>query len=247
MHGIGGSSSGAIAAFTVAWERPDDFRKVLSNVGSFVNLRGAGTSTRRRCWRPRRNRSGCFFATDGTTQPRPPHGPIRRDPRLVLPERPADEGPRAEGLRRELVPGGMNNHGQKFGGAILPEMMRWLWRDGLGVHRPERQAGAGLQPARREEVMTANSFRLHVTPHRPTDWLVTMTSSDRSRRSFLKTSVALAGTTPLIAGSLRAQSGNVARPLIAYVGTFQFLLSAMCCRRRWTCPRATAAASTCSG
>ena len=25
---------------------------------------------------------------------------------------------------------GMNNHGQKFGGAIFPEMMRWLWRDG---------------------------------------------------------------------------------------------------------------------
>jgi hypothetical protein len=25
---------------------------------------------------------------------------------------------------------GMNNHGQKFGGAILPDMMRWLWRDG---------------------------------------------------------------------------------------------------------------------
>jgi hypothetical protein len=40
MHGIGGSSSGAIAAFPVAWQRPDAFRKVLSNVGSFVNLRG---------------------------------------------------------------------------------------------------------------------------------------------------------------------------------------------------------------
>jgi len=39
-HGIGGSSSGAIAAFTVAWERPNDFRKVLSNVGSFTNIRG---------------------------------------------------------------------------------------------------------------------------------------------------------------------------------------------------------------
>ena len=35
-----GSSSGAIAAFTVAWERPNDFRKVISIVGSFVNLRG---------------------------------------------------------------------------------------------------------------------------------------------------------------------------------------------------------------
>ena len=39
-HGIGGASSGAIAAFTVAWERPNDFHKVLSIVGSFVNLRG---------------------------------------------------------------------------------------------------------------------------------------------------------------------------------------------------------------
>src|SRR5215469_16873965 len=35
-HGIGGASSGAIAAFTVAWQRPGQFRKVLSLVGSFV-------------------------------------------------------------------------------------------------------------------------------------------------------------------------------------------------------------------
>jgi enterochelin esterase family protein len=40
MRGIGGSSSGAICAFTVAWERPDQFRKVYSSVGSFTNLRG---------------------------------------------------------------------------------------------------------------------------------------------------------------------------------------------------------------
>src|SRR5260221_14431070 len=39
-HGIGGASSGAIAAFPVAWQRPNEFRKVLSIVGSFVNLRG---------------------------------------------------------------------------------------------------------------------------------------------------------------------------------------------------------------
>lgn len=37
---IGGSSSGAICAFNVAWERPDQFGKVYSNVGSFTNLRG---------------------------------------------------------------------------------------------------------------------------------------------------------------------------------------------------------------
>jgi 6-phosphogluconolactonase len=43
---------------------------------------------------------------------------------------------------------------------------------------------------------------------------------DRSQRSFLKTSVALAGTIPLMAGLLQTQSGVAAGPLIAYVGTF---------------------------
>ena len=40
LRGIGGSSSGAIAAFTAAWNRPDLFRRVLSYIGSYVNLRG---------------------------------------------------------------------------------------------------------------------------------------------------------------------------------------------------------------
>jgi len=47
-----------------------------------------------------------------------------------------------------------------------------------------------------------------------------MTRLDRSRRSFLKASAALAGTTPLIAGLLHAQSNEASGPLIAYVGTF---------------------------
>lgn len=37
---IGGASSGAICAFTVAWERPDEFRRVLSTIGTYVGLRG---------------------------------------------------------------------------------------------------------------------------------------------------------------------------------------------------------------
>lgn len=40
MRAIGGSSSGAICAFTAAWEHPDAFHKVYSSVGSFTNLRG---------------------------------------------------------------------------------------------------------------------------------------------------------------------------------------------------------------
>jgi gluconolactonase len=37
---IGGQSSGAIAAFTAAWERPDAFTRVFSAIGTFVDLRG---------------------------------------------------------------------------------------------------------------------------------------------------------------------------------------------------------------
>jgi gluconolactonase len=37
---IGGSSSGAVCAFTAAWERPDAFSRVLSAIGTYVGLRG---------------------------------------------------------------------------------------------------------------------------------------------------------------------------------------------------------------
>ncbi len=37
---IGGSSSGAIAAFTAAWERPDAFTRVFSCIGTYVGIRG---------------------------------------------------------------------------------------------------------------------------------------------------------------------------------------------------------------
>src|SRR5258706_6628404 len=39
-RGIAGASSGAIAAWTVAWQRPEQFRKVISTIGSFTNIRG---------------------------------------------------------------------------------------------------------------------------------------------------------------------------------------------------------------
>ncbi len=43
LRAIGGASSGAIAAFTAAWERPDYFRRVLSTIGTYVGLRGGNT------------------------------------------------------------------------------------------------------------------------------------------------------------------------------------------------------------
>ncbi len=50
--------------------------------------------------------------------------------------------------------------------------------------------------------------------------MLTVTRLDRSRRSFLKTSIASTGTTALVAGPLRARSDGAGGPLIAYIGTF---------------------------
>lgn len=129
QHGIGGTSSGAIAAFMVAWERPDQFRKVLSIVGSFVNLRGGDVYPERVLASPAIPIR--IFLCDG-----------RNDNRGVRNENPYD--PRVDWFYQNVrlmkaltqkgydvnYAWGMNLHGQKMGGAILPDMMRWLWRDG---------------------------------------------------------------------------------------------------------------------
>ena len=132
-RGIGGASSGAIAAFTVAWERPNHFRKVLSIVGSFVNLRGGhayADLVRNAPKKPLR-----VFLQDGRNDNRgqragrdgaPPTYDPTRDwffQNVTLMQALTEKG-------YELnYTWGIGRHGQKQGGAIFPEMMRWLWRD----------------------------------------------------------------------------------------------------------------------
>ena len=127
-HGIGGSSSGAIAAFGVAWARPDQFRKVLSNVGSFTNIRGGNVFpdlVRNSEKKPIR-----VFLVDG-----------RNDNRGLLVDGNYDQTRdwfyQNVRLQRALTEKGydvnyswgIQRHGQKMLQTVLPEMMRWLWRD----------------------------------------------------------------------------------------------------------------------
>jgi enterochelin esterase family protein len=128
QHGIGGASSGAIAAFTVAWERPTHFRKVLSIVGSFTNIRGGhqyADIVLKSDKKPLR-----VFLQDG-----------RNDNRALNANGNYDETrdwfyQNVRLMQALTTKGyevnyawGMNRHGQAMGGAIMPEMMRWLWRD----------------------------------------------------------------------------------------------------------------------
>lgn len=129
MHGIGGSSSGAIAAFTVAWERPNDFRKVLSNVGSFVDIRGGYVYPEKVLASEKKPIR--VFLCDGRND----HRGYGRD---GVYNQKRDWFYQNVRLMKALTQKGydvnytwgMNLHGQKFGGAIMPDMMRWLWRDG---------------------------------------------------------------------------------------------------------------------
>ena len=156
---IGGTSSGAICAFTVAWHRPDQFRKVISMIGSYTSIG----------YRP---------ATDG--QPMLPGGDlyptlIRKSPikpiRIFLQDGSADldnnhgnwflanqqmlaalnfansaasgRGGRQGGQPGQAAPAspppgarydvkhewGDGAHSDQHGGTLLPDILRWMFRD----------------------------------------------------------------------------------------------------------------------
>lgn len=120
-HAICGISSGGICAFTVAWERPDAFRKVLTHVGSFTNIRGGdrypGMIRKRSEKRPMR-----IFMQDGSNDLDNRHGSWSLGNKQMF----AALKFRDYDVNFVYGEGGHNgNHG----GAILPDSLRWLWRD----------------------------------------------------------------------------------------------------------------------
>ena len=127
-RGIGGASSGAIAAFTVAWERPNEFHKVLSIVGSFTNLRGGhayADIVRKTEKKPIR-----IFLQDGRNDNRGVgrNGQYDETRDWFLQNVRLMQALTEKGYDVNYT-WGIGRHGQKQGGAIFPDMMRWLWRD----------------------------------------------------------------------------------------------------------------------
>jgi hypothetical protein len=155
---ICGSSSGGICAFTVAWERPDAFRKVVSSVGSFTAL----------AYRPAKDGKpmqpgGDLYPTLVRKNPIKPLRVFLQDGKNDL-DNEAGNWPLAnQQMQKALlwangnadqgkVPGGKGGdakptdarydvkfvfgegaHNGKHGGAIFPDTLRWTWRDYPGV------------------------------------------------------------------------------------------------------------------
>jgi len=126
MHAIGGSSSGAICAFTAAWERTGYFRKVFSSVGSFTNLRGGNY----------------YPAQVRKTEPKPIRvymADTSGDVDNAFGSWPWSNQRMASALkymgydvRFDWAEG--YAHNADFGSARFPDAMKWLWRK--GAHTP---------------------------------------------------------------------------------------------------------------
>jgi gluconolactonase len=117
---IGGSSSGAICAFTAAWERPDSFRRVFSAIGTYVGLRGGNVyPTLIRKFEPKPIR---VFLQDGSADQNIYGG---------------DWWMANQEMERSLVfagyevkhDWGTGGHNGDHATRIFPDAMRWLWKD----------------------------------------------------------------------------------------------------------------------
>jgi sugar lactone lactonase YvrE/enterochelin esterase-like enzyme len=120
LRAIGGASSGAIAAFGVAWHRPDQFRRVFSTIGTYVGLRGGDVyPTLVRKTKPKPIK---VFLQDGKNDLNIYGGDWWVANQAML------SALQWAGYQVDHR-WGDGGHDGKQGGAIFPEAMRWLWAD----------------------------------------------------------------------------------------------------------------------
>ena len=118
---IAGASSGAICAFNVAWERPDQFRRVLSTIGTYVGLRGGdefATLVRKTEPKPIR-----VFLEDGTKDLNIYGGDWWMANQNML------SALTWSGYEVNHAWGEGGGHDSKHAAIIMADALAWLWKD----------------------------------------------------------------------------------------------------------------------
>jgi gluconolactonase len=152
---IGGSSSGGICAFTVAWERPDQFRRVVSTVGTFVGLRGGNEYpilVRKTEPKPIR-----IFLQDGRNDLNIYGGSWWHSNQQM------QSALEYAGYDHQVV-WGDGGHNQKHAKAIMPDAIRWIWRD----YPKPVTVGQG-KPRRSNILLSGESWQLVSEGHKFTE------------------------------------------------------------------------------
>jgi enterochelin esterase family protein len=119
-RGLVGSSSGGICAFTAAWERPDQFGRVLTSIGSFTNIRGGyiyPALVRKTKDTPKHLR---VWMQEGEADVNNLFG------HWPLSNRDMDAALQFAGYEHHLEMTGGGHSGQAAG-ALLPDALRWLF------------------------------------------------------------------------------------------------------------------------
>lgn len=133
-HLIAGLSSGGICSFNAAWYRPDLFHKVVSWIGSFTNLQGGPTGVAGGNTYPAIIRDHRGWDQKGEPKP------IRvflQDGTNDLDNKAGNWPLSNQQMAAALAFGGYDYrfvlghgfHSDKQGRALLPEILRWMFRD----------------------------------------------------------------------------------------------------------------------
>ena len=117
---ICGASSGGICSFTAAWERPDQFGKVLSTIGSFTHLRGGFDYTAMIHKTERKPIRVYLEDTSGDVDN--PFGSLP----LANQQMASALQYMGYDVRFDYAEG--YAHNSKHGGSLFPEALQWLWR-----------------------------------------------------------------------------------------------------------------------
>jgi len=123
---IGGASSGGICAFTVAWERPAEFTRVMSWIGSFTNI-ASGPTVRA---------GGHNYEAMVRKTPKKPIRVFLQDGANDLDNANGNWPLANQTLAKSLAYAGYDYrfefghgfHSNRHGRAMLPDTLRWLWR-----------------------------------------------------------------------------------------------------------------------
>ncbi|HVY76535.1 MAG TPA: SMP-30/gluconolactonase/LRE family protein [Puia sp.] len=117
---IGGSSSGAVCAFTAAWEYPNEFSRVFSAIGTYTGLRGADRyPILIRKYEPKPIR---IFLQDGSSDLNIYGGDWWKSNESM------ERALEFSGYEVNHVWGEGGHNGDQ-GTSVFPDAMRWLWKD----------------------------------------------------------------------------------------------------------------------
>lgn len=120
-HAATGASTGGIGSFTLAWRRPDQFRRIYDVIGTFISMRGGHeypALIRKTDPRPIR-----IFLEDGSTDAWNPLFGSWFDANVNMESALSFSG------YDVAHAWGTHGHDGRPGAMIFPDVMRWLWRD----------------------------------------------------------------------------------------------------------------------